>query len=203
MPLTRKWPLWGVESLLCVWCKVCGSVVWAFPMQRHSKGQPTHSGTRLYPSHDTQLQSVSKNSQAGRKHRGRGQQGDGRRTKTVWEWRKGRDVCVIERVWGGWGSRKVWVGVIVPVCRKGPTPTLTFLCIIWKSMGVTVWTCTSLTAAQWAGNAHKYLQQEEACRRLYSFTRSEGAAPDFLSHSPGVGLKKNVYSPSCKDEIWM
>ena len=23
--------------------KVCGSVAWAFPMQRDSKGQPTHS----------------------------------------------------------------------------------------------------------------------------------------------------------------
>ncbi|CAB1418356.1 unnamed protein product [Pleuronectes platessa] len=28
--------------------------------ERDSKGQPTHSGSRLYPSHDTQLQSVSK-----------------------------------------------------------------------------------------------------------------------------------------------
>lgn len=40
--------------------KVCGSVVWAFPIQRGSKGQPTHSGSHLYPSHDIQLESVSK-----------------------------------------------------------------------------------------------------------------------------------------------
>lgn len=44
---------------VCVW-KVCGSVVWAFPIQQDSKGQPTHSGSRLYASHDIQLESVSK-----------------------------------------------------------------------------------------------------------------------------------------------
>lgn len=40
--------------------KVCGCVVWAFPIQQNSKGQPTHSGSRLYASHDIQLESVSK-----------------------------------------------------------------------------------------------------------------------------------------------
>lgn len=51
-----------VESGIPPGCvgKVCGSVVWAFPIQMDSKGQPTHSGSRLYPSHDIQLASVSK-----------------------------------------------------------------------------------------------------------------------------------------------
>ena len=56
------WGLALVERRIPPGCvgKVCGSVVWAFPIQRGTKGQPTHSGSHLYPSHDIQLESVSK-----------------------------------------------------------------------------------------------------------------------------------------------
>lgn len=101
--------------------KVCGSVVWALPMQRDSKGQPTHSGSRLYPGSDIQLQSVSKTASKAETI----EEEDNK--KTAGEQRlcesesvkKGRRVRGRESVrWTG--MLKVCVGVTILVCRIGP-----------------------------------------------------------------------------------
>lgn len=101
--------------------KVCGSVVWAFPIQRGSKGQPTHSGSRLYPNHDIQLESVSKTAskaetieeEDNKKTRGEQRLCESESVK------KGRRVCDRESVrWPG--MQKVCVGVTILVCRIGP-----------------------------------------------------------------------------------
>lgn len=101
--------------------KVCGSVVWAFPIQRASKGQPTHSGSRLYPSHDFQLESVSKTASKAEtiEEEDNKKTGGEQRPRESESVKKGRKVCDGESArWTG--MRKVCVGVTILVCRIGP-----------------------------------------------------------------------------------
>lgn len=128
----RKWPLWSVESLLGAWGR-CVGVLCGFSPYRGTKGQPTYWGSCLYPSHDMQLESVSKTAskaetieQEDNKEAGGGQR--------LWESvETGRRVCEVRE------SEKM-ARDVKSVCRcdhagvqNRLTPTHTFLCIIWKS----------------------------------------------------------------------
>lgn len=109
--------------------KVCGSVVWALPIQRESKGQPTHSGSRLCPSHDIQLESVSKTASKAETIE---EEDNKESAEGQWlcesEREERKKKCVIENVWGRHRCRNV-CRCDHPGVQKRPTPTLTFLCV--------------------------------------------------------------------------
>lgn len=100
--------------------KVCGSVVWALPMQRDSKGQPTHSGSRLYPGSDIQLQSVSKTASKAEsieEEDNKKPAGEQRPCESE-SVKKGRRVCVEVKAWGGQGCEWKCVSVWPSWCAE-------------------------------------------------------------------------------------
>ena len=108
---------------MCVWM-VCvegvWDVVWALPIQRESKGQPTHSGSRLSPSHDIQLESVSKTASKAEsiEEEDNKESSGGQRQCEGESVKKGRKVCERESVRWTW-MQSVCVGGTVLVCRIG------------------------------------------------------------------------------------
>lgn len=131
--------------------KVCGSVVWALPIQKESKGQPTHSGSHLCPSHDIQLESVSKTaSKAETIEEEDNKESEGGQRLRQREREERKKKCVIEKVWGGHRCRKC-VSVWPSWCaEKAHSYTHIPLCGSWQE-----WHCRHrhLTGTEWAGKA--------------------------------------------------
>ncbi|KAG8008898.1 hypothetical protein GBF38_011442 [Nibea albiflora] len=101
--------------------------------ERDSKGQPTQSGSRLYPSHDIQLESVSKTASKAETI----EEEDNK--KTGGEQRLCESESVRERKCEVDRDAESVCRCDHPGVQNRLTPTLTFLCIIWKSRGMTVW----------------------------------------------------------------
>lgn len=124
--LINKEMLPFVESGIPPGCvgKVCGSVVWAFPIQRDSKGQPTQSGSRLYPSHDIQLETVSKTASKAETIEEEDNKKTGREQRLCESESVRERKCDVDR------DAESVCRCDHPGVQNRLTPTLTFLCII-------------------------------------------------------------------------